>query len=203
MEASTDRVIKRKGRTLLTDKSTRPKRQGHAGVTLDKIPEKSFKQTSNQQVEEPPEEDALTKMRKAKGLTDDEFRFLKEYRHLEELEREKGIKFFECIGDPPATHEFLTGISVKRQNFIDETLDKMREEDCQRFATEINRDKVVVPTDINLAARPSWNVYENNHFAMRRRLVGIFLKVTNKLITRIRAGKRLILLKKRLEEEKI
>jgi hypothetical protein len=92
---------------------------------------------------------------------------------------------------------------VKRQNYIDETLDKMRDQDCHRFATEINRDKVVVPTDINLAAKPSWNVYENNHFAMRRRLVGIFLKVTNKLITRIRAGKRLVLIKKKLEEYNI
>jgi hypothetical protein len=40
-----DRVIKRKGRTLLTDKSTRPKRQGQAGVILDKIPEKNFSKT--------------------------------------------------------------------------------------------------------------------------------------------------------------
>jgi hypothetical protein len=38
-----DRVIKRKGRTLLTDKSTRPSRP--EGGKLDKIPEKSFKKT--------------------------------------------------------------------------------------------------------------------------------------------------------------
>lgn len=76
----------------------------------------------------------------------------------------------------------------------------MREKDCHRFATEINSDKVVVPTDVKLAAKPTWNVYENNHFAMRRRLVAIFLKVTNKLIVRIRAGKRLILIKKKLED---
>jgi hypothetical protein len=25
------------------------------------------------------------------------------YRRLEDLEREKGIKFFQCIGDPPHT----------------------------------------------------------------------------------------------------
>jgi len=143
------------------------------------------------------------KMKKAKGMSEDEFAFLKEYRRLEELEREKGIKFFECIGDPPATHEFLTGIQVKRQNFIDTKLDQMRSEDCHRFATEINRDKVVVPTDINLSSKPTWNVYENNHFAMRRRLVGIFLKVSNKLITRIRAGKRLIKIKKKLEDYNI
>jgi len=53
------------------------------------------------------------------NLSADELSFLKEYRRLEDLEREKGIKFFECVGDPPATEDFVGGIKVKRQNFID------------------------------------------------------------------------------------
>ena len=44
--------------------------------------------------------------------------FLKEYRTLEDLEREKGIKFFECIGDPPATELFKENIQVKRNNYV-------------------------------------------------------------------------------------
>jgi hypothetical protein len=36
-------------------------------------------------------------------MTEDEKSFLIDYRKLEDLEREKGIKFFECVGDPPAT----------------------------------------------------------------------------------------------------
>lgn len=47
-------------------------------------------------------------------MTDAERAFLQEYRALEELEREKGIKFFECIGDPPATSEFVDGVKVMR-----------------------------------------------------------------------------------------
>ena len=137
------------------------------------------------------------------GLSDNEFAFLKDYRRLEELEREKGIKFFECIGDPPATDEFKNNIVVQRQNFINEKLDTMRDQDIHRFATEVNSDKVVVPTDISLKEKPKWNVFENNHFAMRKRLVGIFLKVANKLITRIRAGKRLVKIKHRIEQEKV
>lgn len=43
-------------------------------------------------------------------LTEEELTFLKSYRTLEDLEREKGIKFFECIGDPPATTEFVSGV---------------------------------------------------------------------------------------------
>ena len=36
-------------------------------------------------------------------LSEQEQVFLKEYARLENLEREKGIKFFECIGDAPMT----------------------------------------------------------------------------------------------------
>ncbi len=45
-------------------------------------------------------------------MSEAELAFLKEYRALEDLEREKGIKFFECIGDPPATVEFVNGVKV-------------------------------------------------------------------------------------------
>lgn len=51
-------------------------------------------------------------------LSEAEHNFLKEYRTLEDLEREKGIKFFECVGDPPATETFIENVKVKRQNFI-------------------------------------------------------------------------------------
>jgi len=113
-------------------------------------------------------------------LTDDELTFLKKYRTLEDLEREKGIKFFECVGDPPASDEFINGVETKRQNFMMTKENLMREKDCSRFAAEINTDKVVVPTDIKLSDMPQWNTFKNNHFSMRRRLVDIFLKVANK-----------------------
>jgi len=73
----------------------------------------------------------------------------------------------------------------------------MRDKDQCRFATEVDSDKVVV--DINaqrdIVARPKWDAFENNHFAMRRRLVAIFLKVANLFISRLRAGKRLTKIK--------
>lgn len=69
----------------------------------------------------------------------------------------------------------------------------MRAQDCSRFATEVDKDKVVVDTTAatDIVAKPKWDAFENNHFAMRRRLVSIFLRVSNTLISRLRAGKRL------------
>ena len=42
-----------------------------------------------------------------------------------------------------------------------------------------------------IEAKPKWDNFENNHFAMRRRLVSIFLRVGNKVISRLRADRRL------------
>lgn len=66
-----------------------------------------------------------------------------------------------------------------------------------RFVVQSDADKVVV--DINagteILSRPKWDAFENNHFAMRRRLVKIFLKVANLVISRLRAGRRLTKIK--------
>ena len=136
-------------------------------------------------------------------LTKEEQLFTKEYRRLEDLEREKGIKFFQCVGDPPITDETRQHILMSRQHFIDEKNRIMRERDINRYNPAIDEERVVTDIDLELAEKPKWDAFENNHFAMRRRLVGIFLKVSNKLITRMRAGKRLAKIKNRLKSENV
>ena len=130
---------------------------------------------------------------KSVKLSVDEQEFIKQYRKLEELEREKGIKFFQCVGDPPHTEQFVDNIEHKRKMLIRNEQNTMREQDCTRFSSEFDRDKVVVDTTAGteIVAKPKWDAFENNHFAMRRRLVSIFLRAANKVISRLRAGRRL------------
>ena len=72
-------------------------------------------------------------------------------------------------------------------------MDEMRAQDCSRYVTQVDSDKVVVPTSAltEIEAKPKWDNFENNHFAMRRRLVSIFLRAGNKVISRLRAARRL------------
>lgn len=116
-----------------------------------------------------------------------------EYRRLEDLEREKGIKFFQCVGDEPHTQEFIDGVVTTRADFITKKECQMREKDQHRFKTEVDSDKVIV--DINtsnvIVAKPKWDKFKNDHFFMRQRLGAIFLKVANIYVTQFRAGKRL------------
>ena len=80
-------------------------------------------------------------------------------------------------------------------------MNNMRKQDCTRYSTELDRDMVVVDTSASseIVAKPKWDVFENNHFAMRRRLVNIFLRVANKIMCRLRAGRRLSKLKSWIE----
>ena len=72
------------------------------------------------------DDDKLIAMAKSMKLSEVEMKFLKQYRTLEDLEREKGIKFFECVGDPPATEEFVEDKKVMRDNFIANKKDNSR-----------------------------------------------------------------------------
>lgn len=77
----------------------------------------------------------------------------------------------------------------------------MRDRDVKRFRHVYDEDRVVIDTHLKLSNPPKWDSFENNHFAMRRRLVDIWLKAANTLITRNRAGKRLAKIKWKLKQE--
>ena len=63
------------------------------------------------------------------------------------MERQKGIKFFECIGDPPITGYTTDNIKITRDDFIETGKMNMRERDIHRFQLSTDEDRVVVPTD--------------------------------------------------------
>ena len=71
-------------------------------------------------------------------LSKEEQAFLKEYRRLEELEREKGIKFFSCIGDPQITQETIENIKQSRAQIIEDKEENIREKDVTRYNPEID-----------------------------------------------------------------
>lgn len=77
----------------------------------------------------------------------------------------------------------------------------MRMRDISRYQPQYDADRVVVDVGKTLPDIPKWDNFENNHFAMRRRLVGTWLKTTNMLLIRNRAGKRLQKLKAKLKQE--
>jgi hypothetical protein len=97
-------------------------------------------------------------------------------------------------------------IETKRQNIIKDREEALRVRDVTRYkmgqptddSDPIFANKVVVSIDQDAGSGPKWDEFQNNHTAMRKRTNEIFLKIANKLMTRLRAGKRLQKIKDKL-----
>ena len=136
-------------------------------------------------------------------LREEERDFLTEYRQLEQLDREKEIKFFPCVGDPAMSQDQQTMFEAKRHNKVHRSEQDRRETDITRYSTDVDNDAAVIDTDLPLEKKPQWDIYQNNHFALRKRCLGILLRCVNKLVIRHRAGKRLRMLRERLRSEQV
>jgi len=66
---------------------------------------------------------------KSVKMTAEETNFIIEYRRLEDLEREKGIKFFQCVGDEPHTIDFVGNINQSRTSLVSKRECTMRDQD--------------------------------------------------------------------------
>ena len=76
----------------------------------------------------------------------------------------------------------------------------MRAKDRIRFATEFNLDMILLSKFFEITLKPKWDILKQKPFNMRGRFVLIFLRACNKLITRLRVGKRISKIKKRFKE---
>ena len=129
--------------------------------------------------------------------------FLKEFRDVENKRQEVEIKFIRQVGELPIADSYKNKIIDQRnanaksaQEFWDVI------DDC-RNEIEINRDKVVVPTDCKIEAKPNWDVYSTDTFANRRRYLDIFNKAGHIVLFRIIISKALAKLRVRLKKENI
>jgi len=171
-------------RTLL---QTKPKRRPGSGVKLQKLKSTS-KMSQLDKSNMSQLETGRTLDKTMAKLNDEERDFLVNYREAEKLDREKEIKFFPCIGDPAMTEDEDAGYKEKRENKIESHNEDRKNTDVSRYETNWKEDKAVVDTDIPLEVEPDWDVYRNNHFALRKRCLDMLLKSINKLVIRHRAG---------------
>jgi len=195
-----------KPKTLLGKKSTQYSKRPGSGVKLKKIDKKQLttqrtsglESTRKSMVSDDMEEGFTTFKTK---LTPQEQEFIAKYRQLEELDKVKEIKFFECLGDPPMTTEEIEYYQQNRKEFIEAF--NMQRFDNTRYTTETDTDMVIVDTDLPMELQPQLDLYQNNHFELRKRCLDLMLKYINQMVIRQRAGKRLMQLKNKLKEQNL
>eukprot|EP00357_Protocruzia_adherens_P026922 CAMPEP_0115010078 /NCGR_PEP_ID=MMETSP0216-20121206/23065_1 /TAXON_ID=223996 /ORGANISM="Protocruzia adherens, Strain Boccale" /LENGTH=639 /DNA_ID=CAMNT_0002378151 /DNA_START=305 /DNA_END=2224 /DNA_ORIENTATION=- len=129
--------------------------------------------------------------------------FLTSYRQLEDLDREKEIKFFQCIGDAYITEEETAAIRDHRQKVEEERRELLCHQDCVRYQVETDRERVTVDALFMPLQKPSWDIYRNDDFAVRKKSLIRFMRAAKTILIRHRAGKRLKKIKKFILENNI
>lgn len=97
------------------------------------------------------------------------------------------------------TSEEIDFYKNKRKEYINDT--NMKRFNNTRYVTETDNDRVIVDTDIPINMNPQLDLYQNNHFELRKRCLNLMLKYVNQMVIRQRAGKRLMQLKNKLKEQ--
>ena len=129
--------------------------------------------------------------------------FVKEYHSVETQQKEREIKFFQCIGDPTPTEPEKSAISDTRHENAAYLTSFNKDNDLRRYDVTSNGERVVVPVDLEIKTTCKWNVLSNDLFSLRQRNLNNLVKMATVLMTRIRVSVRLSKIKSRFDQENV
>ncbi|CAG9325479.1 CFAP221 [Blepharisma stoltei] len=132
-----------------------------------------------------------------------EQQFNTEYRKLEEGDREKEFKIYQCIGNPHPSEELIKEIIDLRAEKDYNKNEEMRNKDCMRNAHQVDQDKPINDVSFTPLKKPTWDPYQNDEFSLRQLPLHRLVRAANKVMVQLRVSKRIEMIKKVLTEHKV
>lgn len=86
------------------------------------------------------------------------------------------------MGDPSMTVDEKQTVDDERTDWIHFKEQQWREKDLNRFWLQTDVERCAIENDLKLDAKPNWDIYKNNHFALWKWCIDIFLKSMTWLI---------------------
>lgn len=118
--------------------------------------------------------------------------FLNYYNNIDELVKEKDIKYVSFIGKKLLTDSEILDIVNERNNILNTEILNRRKIDMNRFIIETDTDKCLVKRNDNeLLLKSNFSFNLNDKFFKSRYYFSLFLKMMTKVLIRNRAEKRL------------
>ena len=107
------------------------------------------------------------------------------------------------IGDRAMTEDEGRNIDEDREENESYLKQYEKDEDRDRIRINAKNRGCIKDLEREIFVKPKWDVYKNDQFSLRQRYMDLFLKAANTILTRIRADKRLRLIKQKFEEATI
>ncbi|KAL4456204.1 hypothetical protein ABPG74_014165 [Tetrahymena malaccensis] len=112
------------------------------------------------------------------------------------MDKNKDIKFFQCIGDEVITEDETQNILTERKNYHQSKLDHIQHEGVHRYTKKINQDHVMLgQRNQELQMTNNWDTDKNDNLKLRKIILKRFMNAGTKIILKMRMENRLIKLK--------
>ena len=119
-----------------------------------------------------------------------ELRFEMQYRTTEQMDKQKELQSYQCLGSEPVTDQYRSVITSKRENAQTNRLESLLADDKKRFETIASDTRVDVPVGFETAKVPEWDEHNNESFNMRLQVIDRFVRAVTKCLMRIRVTNR-------------
>lgn len=148
----------------------------------------------------------LTRMTAREGVITSERQtlekqFLERFNQIQMLDKEKNIKFFQCIGDPQLRQDEIDSIKKEKEDNYSEFLSKYENEGISRYQAKFDQGLPVV-SEITPKYSPTYDLIKNDNIRKRRRVLHKLMSYVSKKILKSRKKKRLEKIKKFLNGAK-
>ncbi|CAD8145233.1 unnamed protein product [Paramecium pentaurelia] len=131
---------------------------------------------------------------KLKGRQLLEKSYLDHFNQIQSLDKEKEMRFFQCVGDPPINESQVQDIILERQQYLNNYLEDVQAKGTTRYKLLINADSTIV--DYILPENQlSWDLDKNDTMKIKKLNLRKFVCAASRVIYKLRMEKRLQKLK--------
>jgi len=124
-----------------------------------------------------------------------EKQFLERFNQIQMLDKEKNIKFFQCIGDPKISEEGENTIKGEREDHRNAFLNRYENDGVTRYEVQLDQGLPIVG-EIVPKYHPTYDNLKNDNIRKRRRVLHKLMSYVSKKILKSRKKKRLDKIKK-------
>jgi hypothetical protein len=120
--------------------------------------------------------------------------FFAKFNEIMQIDKDKDIRMFRCIGDPDFSKEQNSNVENERLEYNTNQNNEIEYNGTHRFEKILDYDLPIYEA-VMPYYKSSWNTFKNDALKMRKLRLKKFMKCATKIVMRLRADKRLFKIK--------
>jgi len=123
-----------------------------------------------------------------------EVRFELQYREVNKRDKDKELKSNRASGEEPPNKSAIAEVEAARKRRYESLFQHRIDDDVKRVESVLSNSNIAVPASFKPASKPEWDECANDTFSVRLQVIERFVRAGSKVLMRVRAQQRCIML---------